>query len=247
MKTGVLIGSDKYGEELIPWWWAHYSSYCNLPVAIVDFGMSKKMRAWSNKRMQLISLKSTFSVVPKSEILPEHLKLWKKQYRGPLWQARKAWFKKPKACLLSPFDVTLWLDLDCEVCGPLDDLFTGFDKGIELAIGLQDFRLDKPTVYNSGVIVFRKGSRFLKQWDLRCQQHNSTMMGDQDVLTAILLEGKIPFKVLPPHYNWLMYSGIQPGIVIAHWAAGWGKEYIKKFGGLNQLQKSFAALPSSKA
>ncbi|MGH2639857.1 MAG: hypothetical protein ACRDF4_11365, partial [Rhabdochlamydiaceae bacterium] len=89
-----------------------------------------------------------------------------------------------------------------------------------------------PIVYNSGVILFRRGSPFLKEWDLRCHKQNGTMMGDQDVLTEILLEGKIPFKKLAPFYNWLMYSGIQPGIVIAHWAAGWGKEYIRKYGGL---------------
>jgi hypothetical protein len=117
-----------------------------------------------------------------------------------------------------------------------------FKNNLELVIGLQDFRLDKPTVYNSGVILFRKESPFLNEWNLRCELNNGHHMGDQDVLTEMLLEGKTFFKVLPPHYNWLMYAGIEPGIVIAHWAAGWGKEYIKKFGGLNKLQKK-ALLP----
>jgi hypothetical protein len=61
-------------------------------------------------------------------------------------------------------------------------------------------------------------------------------MGDQDVLTSMLLEGKIRYKEMSPLYNWLMYSGAQPGIIIAHWAAGWGKEYIRKFGGLDSLR-----------
>jgi hypothetical protein len=235
MKKGILIGADKSAEELIPWWFRHYSRNCDLPVAIVDFGMSKKRRAWCKKRMEVIPFPDTVSVKPKDEIAPDHIKLWKKQYRGPLWQAREAWFKKPKACRLSPYDLTLWLDLDCEVCGPLDPLFREFNEGIELAIGLQDFRLDKPVVYNSGVILFRRGSPFLQEWDLRSHQQNGTMMGDQDVLTGMLLEGKILFKQLAPIYNWLMYAGIQPGIVIAHWAAGWGKEYIRKHGGLFDL------------
>jgi hypothetical protein len=104
MKSGILIGADTRAEHLIPWWWKNYSSHCNLPVAIVDFGMSPKRRAWCAKRMEVITLSDTTSVIPKNQILPEHLKLWKKQYRGPLWQARQAWFNKPKACLLTPFD-----------------------------------------------------------------------------------------------------------------------------------------------
>ena len=235
MTLGILIGADRNAEKLIAWWWRSYSRYCSLPVAIVDFGMSEKRRVWCEKRMQVIPLKDSISVMPKDAIALNHLKLWKKQYRGPLWEAREAWFKKPKACRLSPFDLTLWLDLDCEVCSPLDSLFGELEEGIDLAIGLQDFRLDKPIVYNSGVILYRQGGSFLHEWDVQCQLQNSTMMGDQDVLTKILLEGKTPFKVLSPYYNWLMYGGVEPGIVIAHWAAGWGKEYIRKYGGLFNL------------
>jgi hypothetical protein len=235
MKHGILIGADKSAEELLPWWWKHYSRHCSLPVAVVDFGMSKKALAWCKKHMQLITLKTSSSVTPKNLIAPEDLKRWKKEYHGPLWKAREAWFKKPKACLLSPFDITLWLDLDCEVCGPLDSLFNELQPDIDLAIALQDFRPGTPTVYNSGVLLFRKKSPFLKEWDQLSQTHNGSMMGDQNVLTSILLKGKIRFKQLSPYYNWLMYRGAEPGIVIAHWAAGWGKEYIRKHGGLFDL------------
>jgi hypothetical protein len=232
MTQGVLIGADQHAEELIPWWWSCYSRHCSLPVAIVDFGMSHKRRLWCQKRMQVIPLIDAISVTPKASVTSVHRKLWKRQYRGPLWQAREAWFKKPTACRLSPFEVTLWLDLDCEVCAPLDDLFLAFEKEIDLAIALQDTSLDAPPVYNSGVLLFRQGSAFLKEWDLECHLHNEVMMGDQDVLTQILLAGRAPFKVLSPYYNWLMYRGVEPGIAIAHWAAGWGKEYILKYGGL---------------
>jgi hypothetical protein len=239
MQQGILIGSDIAAEWLIPWWWKRYREFNGRPVSIVDFGMSLKMRSWCLKKMEVIPFSlSPIDVRPKNEISKEHLKLWKKQYRGPLWQAREAWFKKPGACLLSPYDLTLWIDLDCEVCESLDPVFAEARDDVELVIGKQDWRLDAPVVYNSGVILFRKKSPFLHEWNLRCFSQNASMMGDQDVLTSMLLEGNIQYKELSPFYNWLMYSGVQPGIVIAHWSAGWGKEYIRRFGGLSSAHKT---------
>ncbi len=237
MEQGILIGSDASAEWLIPWWWKRFSEFNSRPVCVVDFGMSKKMRAWCQKKMEVIpfSLEPVY-VRQKNEIALEQLKLWKKQYRGPLWKAREVWFKKPGACLLSPYDLTLWIDLDCEVCASLDPVFAEVQEGVELVIGRQDFRLDAPVLYNSGVILFRKMSPFLHEWNQGCQTQNGSKMGDQDVLTSMLLEGKIRYKEMSPLYNWLMYSGAQPGIIIAHWAAGWGKEYIRKFGGLDSLR-----------
>src|SRR3569832_307212 len=242
MEQGVIIGADQAAEWLIPWWWERYSSYCSRPVTIVDFGMSKSKVTWCEKRMDVIPCTADVAqVLPKNKIAKEHLKLWKKQYRGPLWTARNAWFKKPRACLLSPYELSLWIVLDCEVCGSLDSLFARWNPKFELAIGRQDFRLDEPIVYNSGVILFRKNAPFLARWDQLCRAQNGTMMGDQDVLTSILLEGTTHFEELSPYYNWLMYAGIEPGIVIAHWAAGWGKELISKFGGLHALNKKTLA------
>lgn len=235
MTQGVLVGADRNAEQLLPWWWNNFSRNCSLPVAIVDFGISKKYRVWCESRMQIINLKTSISVVPPHQIDSAHLKLWKKQYRGPLWNARSAWFQKPQACLQTPFNKTIWLDLDCEVCAPIDGVMEGLEVGVDLAIGLQDTREGATLVYNSGVMVFRKGAVFLKEWAKRCHHQNSKVMGDQDVLTEILSEGDTSFKILSPYFNWLMYRGLEPGIVIAHWAAGWGKEYIRKYGGINKL------------
>lgn len=236
MKPGVVIGADASAESLIPWWWERYSSHCKLPVSIVDFGMSHKQAAWCRKRMEVIPFTAEhLQIEPKNKISKEYQKLWKKQYRGPIWTSREAWFKKPGACLLSPYDLSLWIDLDCEVCGPLDSLFAEWDEAVELAICKEVFRSDLPVAYNSGVILFQKGAPFLTKWNELCHSQNGTLMGDQDVLLQILLEGTTSFKELPTRYNWLMLGGVQPGIVIAHWASGWGKEYIAKFGGLHAL------------
>lgn len=236
MKEGILLGADQIAEELIPWWWSHYSRYNDRPVALVDFGISSKGRSWCQKRMHMIPLPHEASFVqPPEEISIEQSKVWERRYHGPLWESRNAWFKKPQACLLTPFERTLWIDLDCEVCGALDPLFEEWEEGIELGIAREDFKFSQQDMFNSGVILYQQGAPFLKEWNRRCQEQNAIMMGDQDILTAMLLGGNISFKELSPIYNWLMYAGILPGIVIAHWAGGWGKNYIRKFGGLHTL------------
>ena len=239
MLEGILIGADQQAEHLLPWWWSYYSRYNQRPVALVDFGMSQQGKDWCQNRAQVITMPEIQFVKAPEEIDPHLAKTWKKRYGGPLWQSRQAWFKKPLACLLTPFDRTLWLDLDCEVCGSLDPLFMEWDDSIDLSIVREDLRLAKQAIlFNSGVMLFRKGSPFLQAWHELCQKQNNVMMGDQDVLTSLLLEGAVAFKELSPLYNWPMCGGVTPGILIAHWVSGWGKEYIQRFGGLHTLLES---------
>jgi hypothetical protein len=49
-EKGVLIACDEKLEWLLPWWWFHYQSYHQLPVAFVDFGMSNKAIDWCKKK-----------------------------------------------------------------------------------------------------------------------------------------------------------------------------------------------------
>jgi hypothetical protein len=236
MQEGVLIAADEAAEYLIPWWWNHYSRSNHRPVAIVDFGMSEKSKTWCLKQQILvIPFEESFVVEPKENITSDRVKEWTGRYRGALWRSREAWFKKPAACLLSPFELTLWVDLDAEVCQSLDSLFGEWKEGLELAIVRGEPWFSQYQIFNSGVFLFHQKSPFLNKWNQLCQEQSEVVMGDQDFLTELILEGKIAFKELSPLYNWLMYAGFRPGIVIAHWVAGWGKEYIKKFGGLQLL------------
>jgi len=234
MQKGILIGSDLNTEWLLPWWWKYYSKYNNFPVAIVDFGLSPKMVKWCQKRGEVISLKShDFS----SKKLPLDLsKAWESIYLGDLWKARKAWFKKPLACLESPFDLTVWMDIDCEVCGPLNPLFEEWEKGVEVAL-VRDERSVEEHNYSSGVMVFPKQSAVIQAWAALCLASYDQYMGDQNALTDLLLSGKFSFKEISPLYNWIMFQGYNCGALVAHWGAAWGKEYIRKFGGIHELQK----------
>jgi hypothetical protein len=229
MQKGILIGSDHKTEWLLPWWWKYYSKYNDFPVAIADFGLSPKMLKWCQKRFQVLSLKCPKDFVQQKGVLSKHLaKQWQDIYKGDVWEAREAWFKKPLACLQTPFDITVWLDVDCEVCGPLKPLFDSFEKKTELAI------VRESQDYNSGVLLFRKNASFLKKWAELCINDNGKYMGDQNALTELILAGKIQIKELDPKYNWRMIQGYNDSVVVAHWCA-WGKEYIQKFGGLHTL------------
>jgi hypothetical protein len=229
MQKGILIGSDSKTEWLLPWWWKYYSKYNAFPVAIADFGLSPKMLQWCQKRFQIISLKCPQGFVHQRKTLSKNLaKQWQETYKGDVWEARAAWFKKPFACLQTPFDLTLWLDVDCEVCGPLKPLFDSFEKKTELAI------VRESQDYNSGVLLFWKTASFLKKWSELCIQDNDKYMGDQNALTELILSGKVRIKELDPKYNWRMVQGYTDSVVVAHWCA-WGKEYLQRFGGLHQL------------
>lgn len=232
MRQGILIGSDHHTEWLLPWWWKYYSKYNDFPVAIADFGMTPKMVKWCQKKAKVISVKSSDDFVQKKKDLSKDVaQSWQKIYKGDVWKARQAWFKKPLACLQSPFDETVWIDIDCEVCGPLSPLFGSLAKETELAV-VREQHGD----YNSGVLAFRKQASFLKTWAQLCLEHNDRYMGDQNALTELILKKKIRIKELDPRYNWRMIQGYHDGIVVAHWCA-WGKEHIKKFGGLHDLGK----------
>jgi hypothetical protein len=234
MEKGILIGSDSTTEWLLPWWWKYYSRYNDFPVAIADFGMTPKMRKWSEKKGHVFALECPDFIRKKSGLSQETAQKWQKTYLGDVWQAREAWFKKPLACLQSPFDLTVWMDIDCEVCGPLNPIFEFSETGIELAL-VRDERSVEEHNYSSGVMLFPKHAPFLKKWVRLCLESSDKYMGDQNALTELILQKKIRFKELSPIYNWIMFQGYNVSAVVAHWGAAWGKEHIRKFGGVHEL------------
>lgn len=228
---GVLVGSDESQEWLLSWWWGNYCEENTLPVAFADFGMSKSAKEWCKERGVLLSIACEgLQIASKGEIEPLLRVEWEKAL-SPFWESRQAWFKKPFALLQTPFERTVWVDLDCEVLGPLNPIFESIDSKIQL--GLVRVKND-PIVYNSGVIVFEKGSPLVKRWaeSSLCQNHQ--FLSDQDALSHVIVEENYRVGEVPEIYNWLMCRGVHLGAVIFHWAAAWGKAYIRKHGGLKK-------------
>lgn len=213
---GIVVGADERQEWLLPWWWDNYRRHNEKPVAFVDFGLSEKMRDWCRKRGALVRL--PFIDVA-HEVEPSLANAWEGRFGNSFWASRNCWFKKPHACLASPFQKSVWLDVDCEVRGPLNPLF---DRG--------DFALAKDqgtTAYNSGVIVFTKNHPLLREWANQSERENRHHRGDQDLLTHIIVQQEFFVEELPPIYNWNVGFGARGDLVVCHWLGELGKEALR--------------------
>ncbi|MBI3211127.1 MAG: hypothetical protein HYZ47_00345 [Simkania negevensis] len=236
---GVLTGCDFNQEWMLKWWWEHYKKTNQLPVTFIDFGMSKSAQIWCKKQGDLISLSPPKLIpAPKEKIAPDLAQLWETTYFGDLWTARKGWFSKPFAFLKTPYDRTIWIDLDCQVLQEIETLLPYTEKGEGFAIALEveravklveQKRLLSPNqpLYNSGVLSFKWKSPVIKKWAENAYYQSDRFLGDQEVLSQTLFEEKFKIATLPPKYNWRPQDGISPETVILHFVCQAGKDYIR--------------------
>lgn len=244
-KRGVLCGAEKSQEWLIPWWWSRYSEHNDFPVTFFDFGMSEEMRDWCAQRGEVVQveLDSSF-ITPRSEIDQELAKCWENDYGWRVWSSRRTWFKKPFAFLESPYEQGIWIDIDCEILGSLQQLFSDFDSSCDLAL-VREFRCEHlerqdPNIrYNGGVVVFEHGSKILEKWAESAMTQNHLFAGDDPLLSHLVYAHQIEVQELPEIYNWRMVQGINLSTVILHWVGSGGKAYIRKHGGLKPSLDSF--------
>ena len=224
-KIGVLVGSDSRQEWLLPWWWENFRKHSSYPVTFVDFGLSQEKKAWCKDRGECISLRSPpLFVKDREEVESSFVEDWESHYPDTFWTSREAWFKKPLACLLSPYERTLWCDLDCEVVKPLDGLMRACDERVGIALA-KDFSSD--SIYNSGVIVFQKEHSLIQEWAKQSIEKNGAFRGDQDLLSQIIAEKNIPIRELPPIYNWSVGYGEKEDVVIYHWLGDAAKSALR--------------------
>lgn len=249
LERGILCGADHLQEWLLPWWWERYRQSNDFPVAFIDFGMSQEAKGWCAERGELIELEWNHSfVAPRSAIDETEAKHWESFYGWTIWNARQAWFKKPMALLQSPFKTAIWLDLDCEVLGGLESLFS--HSKIALVREAKSKELPKRHVdvlYNGGVIVFKHGSRLIEKWAARALDSNHLFWGDDPMLSHLIYQERASVIELPDVYNWRMAQGLNLNAVIVHWVGSGGKAYIREHGGLKPaldiFYRSFHSLP----
>lgn len=254
MQKGVIVGSDKNQEWLIPWWWENYSKYNKLPVIFFDYGLSNEIKEFCKSNGTLLPIKDHFDVdINKTPI--EYKKFWQ-VFNGKscMKLARPGWFKKPAACLNSPFDLTLWVDLDCEIFGNIEPIFSYLtdesdlcirkfvsdkdliDRGIDVKI----LNLFKPEIkegeiiYNSGVMVFRKNSPIIKNWYELCKTNNYLFHGDDEALSRIIYEKNYNTDTLPPKYHVFYEIENNKNAVILHYIGMNGKLAIIKKNLINE-------------
>lgn len=222
---GVIVASDLTQEWLLPWWWSHYQKHTPYPVAFIDLGMSFPMKDWCKEHGQHIPLRVVDFALEKENLDPKSAKEWEENWGTFFWESRNAWFKKPFACLSSPFEKSLWIDLDCEVRGSLEPLF-GYANGIAMAKE-QSISNSPYLLYNSGVIAFDKGTSLLMEWAERCVKENDRFCGDQDIFSSLVSEKKVEISELPPVYNWSRSCPERADVVIQHWHGPPGKIAIR--------------------
>jgi hypothetical protein len=238
---GVIVGTSKNQEWLLPWWWMHYSLHNTFPVTFVDFGdMSAPTAKWCRERGQLIKLELSDSFMTLKEKIDPALAIQWESFQPNVWSLRSTWYKKPFAMLLSPYQQTIWLDLDCQVRGSLRPMFDycnnkgGFAAAIEHEVS-QEINLQRNIIqpgqlmYNTGVIVLKKGSTLLKEWTERTRDNNHLHCSEQQLMAFILNSGKWAFNTLPSRYNWTIDLKMNKDAVILHYWGDEGKQIIKKF------------------
>jgi hypothetical protein len=237
-KRGILCGAEQSQQWLLPWWWSRYSEHNHFPVTFFDFGMTEEMRCWCAERGEVVRIDlNPLCIAPKSEIDERLAQKWEQDYGPRVWHSRRTWFKKPFAFLESAYERGIWIDLDCEVLGSLEPLFSDFNPSRQLAL-VRDYhsdhleRFNPNASYNGGVVVFEHGSVILEQWARDAVAKNHLFGGDDPLLSYLICVFCLEVKELPEVYNWRIARGVNLEAVILHWVGTGGKAYIRKYGGL---------------
>ncbi len=236
MDQGILVGCNTHQQWLLPWWWKHYRRHNAYPVAFVDFGMTKEAACWCKERGIYIPFSFSLPDLLNKETCSGSIKeSWEDRYGKGFWIRREAWFKKPFSLLLSPFSTGIWIDLDCQIEGSLECLFSFMNFGAEIAVVKDrqqylDFMIEEEVQYNSGVIAFRKEAGILEQWVDASVTSQHILPGDQETLSRAIFLHRPHLIELPPVYNWYYSYGPNEHAVIRHFCGGPGKiELLKSF------------------
>ena len=216
----------------------HFRLFNPYPVTFVNFGdMSAGAIDWCQKRGHVIKLDLLDSFMAKREAInPAEAVLWEKMQPN-VWSLRFTWYKKPFSLLLSPYERTIWLDLDCQVRGSLQPMFTlcenegGFAASAEHPPS-QKLNMERKmimpgqTMYNAGVLVFSRHSPIVKEWADRAIDQNRFYCSDQQLLANILNSRKFPFISMSSQFNWTADREFNPEAVIVHWWGDMGKKAL---------------------
>lgn len=236
-KFGIICGAERTQEWLLPWWWSRYSESNNFPVTFCDFGMTEEMKSWCAERGEVVPIEiDTSFVSPRSEIDPELAKQWETWHGWKVWNKRHSWFKKPFAFLNSQYEKGVWIDIDCEILGSLEPLFSQCDLSSQMAL-VREYstdhlpKLDPGTRYNGGVVVFQHGAPLIEKWAEGAVSLNRQFAGDDTVLSHLIYQHRFDVVELPEVYNWRMMRGLNLDAVVIHWVSS-SKNYIRSHGGL---------------
>jgi len=227
---GVLTGCDLAQEWLLAWFYKHFRRHNpDLPIAFADFGMSKKGRQWCAERGVVFQVPPLPAAIAEKRGFLFQGDLWEewKLDRSTISPARDPCFRKPFALQKSPFSRTLWLDLDCQVMGSLESLFTKKLTAAKFgATPCNSFvhvkNLSKELVflvdkYNTGVILVEGNSPLLKSWASLIHER-TFFRTDEGSLSFLAGKNQMEIMNISDRYNWPVFSwGENSEALIYHW------------------------------
>ncbi len=240
---GIIVGSDQTQEWLLPWWWENYRRHNDFPVTFVNFGLTPEMKAWCQERGEFLDLFIGDVFSEKKDIDPVLVKQWEALFTQKWWASRHAWFKKPIACLQSSYKRSVWIDIDCEILGNIQDLFSYADH--PSGIGLVKDRgspMGTPD-YGAGVIVFRHGAPLMEEWVNEIFLRHHQFKGDQELFCSMIAERNLEISEVPLIYNWGRIYENNPHALIYHWHGHFGKEIIRQRIWSKQIHETFGDQP----
>ena len=207
-----LVGADDQLEDLLPWWYANVRKHNpNIDVTVADFGLTQSGKHWAETNADKVL---TYERHPKY-----------------------AWFYKPTAMVDCPYEYTCWLDLDCEVLKPVDEIFN-YPTDERMAL-TQDVVRGNPDHdagifwWATGVNVVKGKPKILRDWAYHTK--HSDLRGDQEVLHQ-MIEMNPDYNnmiiKMPLEYQWLRISLVNrhdsPDKKIIHWTGPVGKRHIRE-------------------
>ena len=221
---GVIVSAIPEQSDMLFWFIENYTKHCSLPLVFADFGLLEKDRLYCKQYGEILDV---------SDIS------WENQYCG--------WMRKPFVCLRTPFQKTIWLDLDIEIKSDLKEFFQFCCNG---NIGLAEdtyqnnspgnsiFRENIPQdlkIPDTGVVVYEYGNKLIKEWAIKVANNtNQKYKGDNQVLGVVCYENKIFDYNIPKtlHQMRLDIDQSQPPKITYHWTGPAGKEHIKNIANL---------------
>ncbi|CDR33460.1 glycosyltransferase [Criblamydia sequanensis] len=230
---GIVTGCNQTLEWMLPWWYDHVRKQSSLPICFCDFGLSEKGRAWCEDKGLVIQTLPPIEILKNRVSVPDYYQAEKLSFTELIIFQKKriVWFSKPFALLATPFNHSVWLDIDCEVKKDISYFFDYLEKNQSLSLSSSpDYKIKQKIerdkmlnpnsrAYNSGVIPFHFKNDIIRKWALASCQYEGAFLGDQDILNRVINDLNVEVIELPREYNWrVLHWGKNPEAVILHWS-----------------------------
>ena len=128
----------------------------------------------------------------------------------------------------SPYQHTIWLDIDCEVLCDIEPLFDYCTSNLQFSavrslpagqIWAYNNQFLKPgqVHYNGGVIAYDRNSQLLEKWTEQTQLASEHYFADDIAFSAIIAEQNLVMDEIPKEYNRPWHVADRSRDHVIHW------------------------------